>query len=196
MANRFVSFLEKFGVMVLQGMNLIPQVTTVLESSAGQPIPVLDKLSQIAALVKQAEVMISGVLGAGSGPQKAKAIAPLVAQIVMSSELVAGKKIPPEKMAAFNAACLRIGSDVADILNCLDSDVAEVPTERASPTPSPVAVISPAKPLAVPNAMLPNAGLVAAPDPVAVQQAIEAEIPAAPGVAAAIAQGLHTLPQE
>ena len=74
--NKFVSFLESFGLAVLRSMNIIPAVTTVLESSAGQPIPVLDKLSQIASLVKQAEVMFGAVMGAGSGPQKASAIAP------------------------------------------------------------------------------------------------------------------------
>src|ERR1700682_5292119 len=63
--NKFVSYLEQFGLAVLRGLNIIPAVTTVLESSAGQPIPVLDKLSQLWSLVKQAEVMIGAVLGPG-----------------------------------------------------------------------------------------------------------------------------------
>jgi len=191
MANRFVSFLEHFGLAVLRGASFIPQMTAVVESSAGQPIPILDKLSQIWSLVKTAEVMIGKVMGPGSGPQKAAAIAPSVAQIVMSSEIVAGKRIAPDKLALFNQKCQELGGIVADIGNCLVPDVVELATENVVPTRAPMAVVSPAKP--APVAIVVPA---AAPDPVAIHQAIEAEIPAAPGVASAIAAGLHTLPQE
>ena len=143
--NKFVSYLEQFGLAVLRGFNIIPAVTTVLESSAGQAIPVLDKLSQVWSLVKQAEVMIGAVLGPGSGPKKAAAIAPLVAQVVMSSEIAAGKKVSPEKQAFFNDTCLRLGGVVADLGNCFVADVAEVPTDKAAPAPAPVAVITPRK---------------------------------------------------
>jgi len=192
MANRFVSFLENFGLAVLRGAQIIPQVTTALESSAGQAIPVLDKLSQIWNLVKLAEGMISKVMGPGSGPQKASAIGPYVAQIVMSSEIVAGKQIAPEKLAIFNQKCQELGGIIADIGNCLVGGVAGISTEDANPTPFPTAVISPAK-----SAPIPIAAPAAAPDPAAIQQAVEAEIPAAPGVAAAIAAGtVQALPQE
>jgi hypothetical protein len=192
MANRFVSFLENFGLAVLRGAQIIPQVTTALESSAGQAIPVLDKLSQIWSLVKLAEGMISKVMGPGSGPQKASAIGPYVAQIVMSSEIVAGKQIAPEKLAIFNQKCQELGGLIADIGNCLVGGVAGISTEDANPTPFPTAVISPAKaaPAFVPAKTIPEAiGKLT--------DLIESQIPETPGVAAAIAAGtVQGLPQE
>jgi hypothetical protein len=186
-------------------MNLVPQVTQVLESSSGQQIPVLDKLSQISSLVQQVEVI--GQTVNMPGPQKAAAIAPLVAQAVMSSELIAGKKLDPAKQAKFLQACQNLGGDVADILNCLEPVNNAVPTEQAPPVKTPVAVLVPApKPAAAAAAPAPAPAPAAAPAPAPIVtqapadlpgsfQSVAAQIPDTPGVAAAIATGLD-IPQE
>lgn len=187
---KVLTWLENIGIMILKGLNFLPTITQVVESSAGQPIPVLDKLDQIGSLVVTAEGMITTVLGPGSGPKKAQAVGPYVAQIVMSSSLVAGKKILAGQQQAFMAACTALGGDVADILNCFEPDNNAIPTQMVAPGPQPTAVIAP-KPAAAP---VPSA----APASAATVEAVQAQIPDSPGVAAAIAagSGTATLPQD
>jgi hypothetical protein len=192
--NKVLTFLSNVGKMVLQGLNLVPAVTKVIESSAGQPIPVLDKLDQIGSLVITAEGMITSVLGPGSGAQKAKAVGPYVAQVILSSSLVAGKKMAPEKQQAFMDACTAIGSDVADVLNCFEPDTTTIASQNVTASPAPTAVLTPAKaaaaaptPIAAPTPV-PSA----APVSPATVEAVTSQIPDAPGTAAAIAAGLPT----
>jgi hypothetical protein len=194
--SKVLTFLENFGRMVLQGLNLVPAVTQVVESSAGQPIPVLDKLSQIGSLVMTAEGMITTVLGPGNGPQKAQAVGPYVAQIVMSSSLVAGKKMSPGQQSAFMAACTALGGNVADILNCFEPDNTSVETQNVTPSPAPTAIVAPV-PAVIPVTPSPAPTAIVAPTPAAVS-AVEAQIPATPGTAAAIAAGnaVAGLPQD
>lgn len=186
--NKFVSFLENFGLMVLRGFNLIPQATQIVESSAGQPIPVLDKLGQIWNLVKTGEVIIGKVMGPGSGEQKASGIAPLVAQVVMSSEIVAGRTIAADKLDTFNAKCQELGGIVADIGNCLEPDSTAIQTEKIPAPKPPMGVVVPAAQLAA--AAAPASPTVSAPKPTPAAAAILAALSEAPGMAAALVAGL------
>jgi hypothetical protein len=190
MANKAVTFLENVGKMILQGLNLIPQVTQVVESSAGTPVPLLDKLSQISSVVQTAEVMIGGVMGPGSGEQKAAAAAPLIMQIVMSSELVAGRKIDPSKQTAFAAACKSLGSDVADILNCLEPDSTVVATQNLPAPAPPLGVVVPITSAAPSPSVTAAPAAPAAPAPSPAAVAIAAELSDSPGTAAAMIAGL------
>lgn len=198
--NKFVSYLAAIGKAVLQGLGVLPQVVQAVESSGGQPVPVLDKLSQIGNLALLVEGVAEKLVGPGAGVKKAEAIAPYVAQIVMSSELVAGKTIDPSQMQNFQDACTRLASDVADILNCLKPNVATVSTQSLPAPASPVAVIAQAPP--APAQTVTTARPVAAPAPPvaaplpALTPVIAAEIPEAPATAAAIASGLELLPQD
>lgn len=209
--NKVLTFLSNFGQMVLRGLNVLPQVTQVLESSSGRPIPVLDKLSQIGGLVKSVEVIADKLVGPGAGQRKAEAIAPLVAQVLYTSELVAGMEMLPGTEAEFNAVCVSFASDTARLLNCFKPKTIEIPVEKATPTPAPTAVLVPAKPAAAPAPNvtaapappLPFGPPAPAPVPTAAEklrdnatyQATVEQIPDAPATAAAIAAGLD-IPQD
>src|SRR5258708_35215198 len=194
--NKAVTFLSNLGQMILRGFGLLPQVTTVLESSSGQPIPVLDKLSQIGNLVILAEGMIEKVMGPGNGILKATAIGPFVAQVVMSSELVAGREIDPAKLDTFNAKCQDLGGIVGDILNCLKPNSTAISTDKLPAPPQPVGVVIPAARLAAAAAPAAPSSNLAPAVTAKTAQAIEAEIPGSPAVAAAIHAGLDGLPAE
>jgi hypothetical protein len=200
--NKFLSFLENFGLGVLRGAGMIPAVTQVLESSSGQQIPVLDKLSQVAGLVQEVEVIAQTLGGPGQGAKKAQAVGPLVAQVVMSSELVAGKKISPAMQAKFQTACTNLAGDVADILNCLEPNQSTIPTDQVTASAKPVAVLAaapaPAPAQNVTRAPAPAPAAVETPAPAPLPasfQSVAAHIPDSPGVAAAIATGLD-IPQD
>ncbi len=115
----FVSFLKSFGLAVARVLGVVSGITPVIESAAPVTRPVLDKLTQIGAMVMQVEAVFAAISDpAGkTGSQKLKAATPLVAQVIQSSELVAGKKIKDEQ--AFTAAVTTITSGVADLLNSL-----------------------------------------------------------------------------
>ena len=115
----FLSYLKAFGLAVVKIIGVVAGITPVIETAAPVTRPVLDKLSQIGALVMQVEAVFAAVSdpAAKTGSQKLKAATPLVAQVLQTSELVTGKKIKDEQ--AFIAAAGTITSGVADLLNSL-----------------------------------------------------------------------------
>ena len=110
----FVSFLKTFGLAVARIVGVVGGISPVIETAAPVTRPVLDKLSQIGAMVMQVEAVFAAISdpAAKTGSQKLKAATPLVAQVLQSSELVAGKKIKDEQ--TFIAAAGTISSGVAD----------------------------------------------------------------------------------
>ncbi len=118
-----MTFLQKLGTILLKvtqvitGFQPIQQVTY---PQAGNIVTkIISELSMLSALVVQAEAM-GQALGI-KGPDKAKAIAPLVAQMVLQSEMMVNRKISdPVK---FQAGCQELGGAIADILNSLDDKI-------------------------------------------------------------------------
>lgn len=80
-----------------------------------------DTLSSISGVIAQAEIM--GQALALPGADKLKGATPAVAQLVLQSSILAGKKIADP--AKFQAGCQQIAAGVADVLNSLH-DAAEV----------------------------------------------------------------------
>lgn len=124
------SFLKKLGQVLAKGIaiaadvaGLFPLVQPFLGSSAtaskaGQIVQTAtNDLTSIGQTVVTAEALIQAP---NSGSQKLAAAAPLVEQILKTSELVSGKHIANE--AAFSAAAQKITSGVADLLNSLDQN--------------------------------------------------------------------------
>lgn len=117
-----ISFLKKLGQVLAKGaaiaLGVEPLVVKFLGSAMPAPVATaVNDLTAIGQMVVQAEAMLQG---SGTGPQKLAAASPLVANIIQTSELMAGKKIANE--AAFTAACQKITGDVADLLNSLSPD--------------------------------------------------------------------------
>lgn len=115
-----MSWLKKIGTILLKAIGvatgLEPLLVPYLGSAAGKVSTVINDLTQIGQVVVQAEVLIQGT---GTGATKLAAATPLIANIIKTSELLSGKKIANEE--AFIAACGKIASGVADVLNSLDS---------------------------------------------------------------------------
>ena len=79
----------------------------------------VNDLTQIGSIIAQVEAM--GQALSLPGTQKLTAAAPLVAQVVLNSELLIGRKITDE--ALFTKATQEIASGMADLLNSLKADV-------------------------------------------------------------------------
>lgn len=117
-----MSFLKKLGniIATITGIftGFAPFLTKELPGT-GQVVQVISKdLAAVSDAVVNAEAL--GQMQGMSGADKAKYLAPLVAQIILSGSIVAGKKIADQ--ALFLQGCGNLGGAVADILNSLHSD--------------------------------------------------------------------------
>ena len=118
-----LTFLKKLGQVLVKAVGIItgvePLIAPYLGSAAAPAVTAVNDLTAIGQVVVQAEALFQPTAGtAQTGTQKLAAATPLVANIIKTSELVSGKKIADE--AGFTAACEKITSAVADLLNSLD----------------------------------------------------------------------------
>jgi hypothetical protein len=126
-----MTWLKKYGLEILKVIGIVAGISPVLTAgaSAGSTVAsVSDDLTKVGQAVAEVEVVISAITAPGvqSGAQKLQAATLLVAQIVQTSELLAGKKIANE--ALFTQGCTKITDGMADILNSLKPDVAVAKT--------------------------------------------------------------------
>ena len=150
-----MTFLKKLGSILAQGIAVAtgawPLVSGLFGSNTkAQQVgtTVINDLSSIGAVVVQAEALIQG---AGTGAQKLAAAAPLVANIVKTSELVAGHQIANETL--FIQGCTDLTNAVAEILNSLSSNGVQA-AGKTLPV-APAATVAPV-PAAFKNAPMTN----------------------------------------
>lgn len=148
-----MTFLAKLGSFLAKGIAILTGLTPLLSplfganaaGAAGVAGKVVNDLTSVGQVVVSAEAL----LGAGSGPAKLAAAAPLVANIVKTSELLSGHQIANETL--FMQGVTDLTNAVAEILNSLGPDsvkssgqplpvapaptVAPVPAALATPTP-------------------------------------------------------------
>jgi hypothetical protein len=114
-----VTFLKKLGTAILKGIQVVsgiaPVVVRELPGIAGTVQTISTDLAQVAQIIVAAEAFGQS-LGL-PGTQKLTAASPQVAQIIMQSSLLAGKKIANPEL--FNAGCTQIAAGMADVLNSL-----------------------------------------------------------------------------
>ena len=122
------------GIGPILGSFLGSKVQAGVATVAGK---IVNDLTAVGQTVLMAETMIQGT---GTGAMKLAAATPLVAQIIQTSELVAGHKIANE--ALFIQGSQKVTSGVADILNALHPD--------AIPSPGPTPVVAPLPTLPTP----------------------------------------------
>jgi len=141
-----MTFLSKLGKFLAQGISMAAGVWPLVAPLFGSKVSsatatiVGNDLTSVGQVVVQAEALIQG---SGTGPQKLAAAAPLVANIVKTSELVAGHSIANESL--FIQGCTDLTNAVAEILNSLstanvNSSGTPVPTVP-SPTTAPVPAV-------------------------------------------------------
>lgn len=115
-----MGFLKKLGTVLLKvteiatgfGALVPPQYQNVEKA-------VISDLKAIESVIVNVEAF-GQVLGT-PGADKLKAATPLVAQMILQSSLVAGRKI--ENAALFQQGATKIADGMADILNSLKDDV-------------------------------------------------------------------------
>jgi len=141
-----MTFLKKLGQFLAQGIAIATGVWPLVQGLFGSNTKaqntgteIINDLTSIGGIVVQTEALLQTP---GSGAAKLQAAAPLVANIVKTSELVSGHKIKNE--ALFIQGCSDLTNAVAEILNSLDStSVQSAGTATPSPVPVPVPVSVP-----------------------------------------------------
>src|SRR5882672_7989055 len=115
---RLGSFLAR-GIAVLTGLE--PLIAPLFGSKANAAAGVVTKIANDLTAVGQIVVTAEAVFQTpGSGAQKLAAAAPLVTNIVRTSELISGHEIANE--ALFLQGCTNITNGVAQVLNSLKPD--------------------------------------------------------------------------
>lgn len=139
------AFLAK-GIAILAGVG--PLIQPLFGSASGKASQVVSTISQDLTAIGQVVVTAEALIQtAGSGAAKLAAAAPLVTNIVKTSELVSGHKIKDE--ALFLQGCTNLTSAVAQILNSLSGDGVNsqgspLPaTPPAQTAPVPAALVTP-----------------------------------------------------
>ena len=131
-----MTFLSKLGKFLAEGIAVLAGLGPLVSQffgAKGQAIATTttNDLTAIGQVVIQAEAL----LGAGTGPQKLAAAAPLIASIIKTSELVSGHQIANETL--FIQGCTDITNAVAEILNSLSSSNVQSSGQPLPPVPAP-----------------------------------------------------------
>lgn len=118
-----MSFLKKIGSILGKATQIALGFGPVIQQFAPQTSPVVREvtsdLQQLAQIIVNVEAI--GQALEIAGPDKARAAAPLIAQVILQSSVMAHRKI--HDPALFQKGCAELGGAVADILNALDDDV-------------------------------------------------------------------------
>lgn len=126
-----MKFLTKLAQIFATGLRIVglfgPVVQSVLPQSAGVIQTVSQDLSEVAQVVVDVEQM--GVALQLKGPDKLKAAAPLVADVILKSALLANHKIDNQDL--FNQGVNGVAGGMADILNSLHTDGIVVTNKQA-----------------------------------------------------------------
>ena len=118
-----MKFLTKLGQIILKGVEIwagfAPLVQTAFPNQAGTIQTVSNDLAQIANIVVETEA-VGQALGL-AGNQKLQAATPSVAQIILSSSMLANHKIANPDL--FKQGCQKITDGMADVLNSLHDQI-------------------------------------------------------------------------
>lgn len=124
-----MSFLKKLGQVLVAGTKIVTPWGSLLDAilpskAAAITSTVIHDLPSITAIVAQVEAIGAVLKPDGTatltGPQKLAASAPLIGQILLSSQMLTGHKIADP--ALFQKACTEFGQAACDLLNSLDAD--------------------------------------------------------------------------
>ena len=130
-----MTFLAKLGKFLAEGIAVLagfgPLIAPYLGAKSNQVVSnITNDLTAVGQVVVQAEALIQGT---GTGPQKLAAAAPLVVNIIKTSELISGHTIANNTL--FMQGCTDLTSAVAEILNSLSADGVKSQGNPLPPTP-------------------------------------------------------------
>ena len=125
-----MGWLKKAGIVLLKVTEIVtgfgPIISTLIPGDKDDKViqVVTHELSQVAAIVTQAELFAAALTPPLPGDQKLIMATPAVAQIILQSSMMVHHQIAdPVK---FKAGCASIASGMADVLNSLKDDVETV----------------------------------------------------------------------
>lgn len=127
-----MSWLKKIGQLLLQGIiiaeGVAPVIAQNVPASAGTVAKVGDDLAILQNIIVQAEAM-GQALGL-PGADKLRAAAPMVAQMIVSSSILANHKIADQ--ALFYQGSTKIADGMADVLNSLKDNTDSTTQSKAA----------------------------------------------------------------
>lgn len=113
-----MKFLSILGRIIVEGTKIITGLGSVLPKTTVPMDRIVDTLERVIDIIINIEAF-GQALGI-TGPDKLKAAIPMVTQILLQSDVLAGKKIDNHPL--FKQGAEKIASGVADILNSLKPD--------------------------------------------------------------------------
>lgn len=118
-----MTFLKKIGMILGKATQLWLGFQPLLSSIPGTVrAEITSDLTILAGIVVQVEAI--GAALEIKGPDKLKATAPIVAQMILSSSIMLHRKV--KDPALFQKSCGELGGAMAGILNALDDDIDDV----------------------------------------------------------------------
>jgi hypothetical protein len=121
-----MKWLSKVGSIFLKGlqiyMGVAPIATAAIPGDKDDRFvaKMTDSLTQIASIITTVEAIGAAASVPMPGPEKLRVASPLVAQIILSSSMLAQHKIQDEVL--FRSGCEKVASGMADILNSIHGD--------------------------------------------------------------------------
>ncbi len=121
-----MTFLKKLGGLVAKALSVWYGFSGALGAVDPQAAGVIQHIDSEIGLIAQEIVRVEAIGQALSlaGPDKSKAAAPLIGQLILQSPFMIGKKIKDE--ALWLKGCGEIGGGFADCLNALDDNSVKV----------------------------------------------------------------------
>lgn len=122
-----LTFLKKLGQILVQVAGVATGIGPILlpflgsGKAGGVVATATNDLTQIAQLVVAIETAFAAVPGS-TGQQKLAALVPLVANIISTSQVVAGKKLQNPEL--FTKGCAEVAQGMVDVLNAIHPDEA------------------------------------------------------------------------
>jgi hypothetical protein len=121
-----MKFLSKLGAIILKMTEIVagfaPLAAYTMPSQAANIQVVSTDLAAIASIITNVEAVGQALTLAG--PQKLQAAAPLVAQVLLQSSLLANHKIAQPEL--FKAGSQKMADGMADVLNSLADNIITV----------------------------------------------------------------------
>lgn len=114
-----MKFLSRLGQILLTATKIITGLGPILPQFQPQVNKATDTLEKVSGIITSVEIF-GQVLGT-PGADKLKAAAPLVAQVLLQSDMLVDKKIKDH--ALFVQGATKIADGMADVLNSLEDNI-------------------------------------------------------------------------
>ena len=113
-----MTFLKKLGAILAKGAAVLTGISPFFPQYEGQTAKARDILDEILDTVVKVEAFSAALAQPVPGPEKLKAASPIVAQLILKSNLLTNKKISNPTL--FQEGVAKVTNGMVDILNSID----------------------------------------------------------------------------